>query len=165
MTNIPRGEERRCRRSWGGGKTVRQKSSFGLVGVLNRSLVDRQIGKMQKSKQPKAKPVSRRGQGQGERGEGFSFELTSSAAAAGKFVMRNIHLAQLFGLVLALLHVVVVVHCAIFICSQKFLGLHRRRRPFRHLHFGSNGNFEFEFRFFLRFSVLRLTVGALQSDR
>lgn len=75
----------------GGGETVRQKSSFGLVGVLNRSLVDRQIGKMQKSKQPKAKPVCRRGQG-----EGFSFELTSSAAAAGKFVMRNIHLAQLF---------------------------------------------------------------------
>lgn len=61
--------------------------------------------------------------------------------------MRNIHLAQLFGLVLAVLH---VVHCAIFICSQKFLGLHRRRRrrPFRHLHFGSNGNFEFEFGFF-----------------
>lgn len=48
----------------GGGKTVRQKSSFGLVGVLNRSLVDRQIGKMQKSKQPKAKPVSRRRQGE-----------------------------------------------------------------------------------------------------
>lgn len=82
--------------------------------------------------------------------------------------MRNIHLAQLFGLVLAVLHVV-VVHCAIFIWSQKFLGLHRRRRrrPFRHLHFGSNGNFEFEFGcfFLIRFSVLRLTVGALQSDR
>lgn len=70
--------------------------------------------------------------------------------------MRNIHLAQLFGLVLAVLHVV-VVHCAIFICSQKFLGLHRRqrrrRRPFRHLHFGSNGNFEFEFGFFFSVSV------------
>lgn len=50
------------------GKTVRQKSSFGLVGVLNRSLVDRQIGKMQKSKQPKAVNLFPEG---GKRGKAF----------------------------------------------------------------------------------------------
>lgn len=148
----------------GGGRLSDRRARLGWQAYLIDRLL---IGKLAKCKKASSQKQNLFPEG-GKRGEGFSFELTSSAAAAGKFVMRNIHLAQLFGLVLALLHVVVVVvHCAIFICSQKFLGLHRRRRrrPFRHLHFGSNGNFEFELRFFFRFSVLRLTVGALQSDR